>query len=167
MAHGPGCGCERCNYKNYMSSGIRELHRLYGGAGYEEMPNPSQSGHLIGELLPWAIVGGIVYVFWKPAVTAIEAVRSKVSGSAAAVTGAVTGSTPTTSTTSSTTSSAPPASSGPSAAQIQQWANGIGLNVCIGQDFAAAYGRLPNSLDELNTWGMSSGHRHGDGSWSC
>ncbi len=53
------------------------------------------------------------------------------------------------------------------AAQKASWAASIGLPVCIADAFVAQKGRLPATLDELDQWGNSTGHRHADGSWSC
>ncbi len=47
------------------------------------------------------------------------------------------------------------------------WAAAIGLPVCIADAFCAAYGRLPASLAELNSWGNATGYRQPDGTWSC
>lgn len=49
---------------------------------------------------------------------------------------------------------------------ISNWAKGIKLPTCIGAAFCAQYGRLPNSIDELNSWGDASGYHHG-ATWTC
>lgn len=51
-------------------------------------------------------------------------------------------------------------------ASVQAWASGIGVPACIGTAFCAKYGRLPNSVDELDSWGDSAGYRQG-GNWTC
>lgn len=53
-------------------------------------------------------------------------------------------------------------------AEIVIWAKGIGLSTCIGTEFNAQFGRLPNTLPELVNWGNSTGRRNqADGTWSC
>lgn len=55
----------------------------------------------------------------------------------------------------------------PTPDQIAAWARGIGLPQCLGEEFVAQYGRLPQTLDEFVGWGNRTGHRHSDGTWSC
>ncbi|MDE3076196.1 MAG: hypothetical protein KGJ86_12280 [Chloroflexota bacterium] len=54
-------------------------------------------------------------------------------------------------------------------AEILGWAQGIGLPVCIGDEFAGDHGgRLPQSLDELDSWGNNKGLRNpSTTAWSC
>jgi hypothetical protein len=40
------------------------------------------------------------------------------------------------------------------------------LSIAIGSAFCATNGHMPASMDEFNTWGVSSGHKHADGGWS-
>ncbi len=51
--------------------------------------------------------------------------------------------------------------------QIAAWARGIGLAQCVGEEFVQQFGRLPNSEDDLNSWGNSTGRRSSTGSWTC
>lgn len=49
-----------------------------------------------------------------------------------------------------------------------QWASGIGLPVCVADRFCAEFGRLPQSLSELVTWGNARGYRDPQtGVWRC
>lgn len=50
--------------------------------------------------------------------------------------------------------------------QITAWANGIGLARCVGEEFVQQFGRLPNSIPELEQWGDSTGRR-ASGNWTC
>lgn len=53
-------------------------------------------------------------------------------------------------------------------AEIQAWANGIGLPYCIGYEYQAEHGgQLPPTLDALVTWGNSTGRRNASGEWKC
>ncbi len=53
-------------------------------------------------------------------------------------------------------------------AEVWQWAQNTGLPACIGDQFEGAFGRLPNSVTELESWGNSQGLRNAsNGSWSC
>ena len=62
----------------------------------------------------------------------------------------------------------PPSTSGNcSAGAIQAWAAGISLPVCVGQAFCTDHGRLPQSIQELNSWGDANGMHKSDGSWVC
>lgn len=54
------------------------------------------------------------------------------------------------------------------AQEIQTWATNIGLDVCIGELFAAEHnGKLPLNNTELCQWAHSTGRRSPDGVWIC
>lgn len=56
----------------------------------------------------------------------------------------------------------------PTPDEITTWAQGIGLARCVGQEFVDEHGYLPRTLDELVTWGNSTGRRNpGTGGWQC
>lgn len=51
---------------------------------------------------------------------------------------------------------------------ITQWANNIGLPVCVGELFVAENGRLPATLPELVNWGNTTGRRNPTTQvWNC
>lgn len=52
-------------------------------------------------------------------------------------------------------------------AEIKTWAAGIQLPECLGVEFNAQFGRLPQSLQEFTSWGDSTGRRDASGGWSC
>ena len=53
-------------------------------------------------------------------------------------------------------------------AEVWGWAQSIGLDPCIGFQFEGVYGRLPNSIPELDSWGNSVHLRDPNtGNWSC
>ncbi|MDE3075806.1 MAG: IPT/TIG domain-containing protein, partial [Chloroflexota bacterium] len=53
-------------------------------------------------------------------------------------------------------------------AEVWAWSIGIGLPPCIGDEFVGDHGgRLPQTLDELNGWGNSTGLRDSGGNWHC
>jgi hypothetical protein len=47
------------------------------------------------------------------------------------------------------------------------WASQVGLPVCVADLFCGQFGRLPKSVDELNSWGTQANIRCADGSWNC
>ncbi len=48
----------------------------------------------------------------------------------------------------------------PNGADVQKWADGIGLPVYVGMAFVSDFGRLPSSLGELNNWLNNKGWRN-------
>lgn len=53
-------------------------------------------------------------------------------------------------------------------AEIERWAQEIGLEICVGAEYAAEHaGSLPTTLDGLVTWGNSTGRRNASGAWTC
>lgn len=64
---------------------------------------------------------------------------------------------------------APAGGSVPTASQIATWSANIGIQeTCVGHAFVKQFGRLPNSIAELDTWGDSTGrHNAASGAWSC
>lgn len=55
-----------------------------------------------------------------------------------------------------------------STTEIQSWARGIGLPDCIGAEYCAEFGHLPQTLNALVDWGNSTGRRNpSNGVWTC
>lgn len=52
-------------------------------------------------------------------------------------------------------------------ASVASWAGPMAVPTCVGTAFCAQYGRLPNSINELDTWGDATGYRVGGSSWTC
>ena len=52
-------------------------------------------------------------------------------------------------------------------AQATSWAANLSIAECVGREFVEGYGRLPQSIPEINEWGSRTGRQQGDGSWMC